>query len=133
MSTRAHIGQVLKIEIWQQFLYTLSHICGSNHFPIYRAPTPLTKDVSGEYPFPILLSLPFCFLLPPLSFGCLLLLPLPVSVIVGTFGCTHWSILISHLCLLPLFSLPALYSYLCHTFVYSGGQSWRTGLVIRSR
>ena len=91
---------------------------------MYRAPTPLTKDVSGEYPFPNLLSLPFCF-------RCLLSLPLLVSVIGGTSGVLTGPI--SHLCLLPLFSLPALYSYLCHTFVYSGGQSWRTGLVIRSR
>ena len=86
MSTRAHIGQVLKIEILAAVLYTLSHICGSNHFPIYRAPTPLTKDVSGEYPFPILLSLPFLLSSSSPPFGCLLLLPLPVSVIVGTSG-----------------------------------------------
>ena len=113
-------------------LYTLSHICGSNHFPIYRAPTPLTKDCQGSTLFPIL---------PSLSFTCFFLSSLRLSPFVTSagfrdcwyLGCTHWSIPISHLCLLPLFFLPALYSCFCHTFVSSGGQSWRTGLVIRSR
>ena len=96
MSTRAHPGQVLQIGIRQQFLYTLSHICGSNHLPMYRAPTPLTKDVSGEYPFPILPSLSFAFSF----FPSLWLSPFVTSAAIRDcwhFECTLWSIPISHL------------------------------------
>ena len=49
-----------------------------------RAPTPLTKDVSGEYPLSILPSLQFAvFLFLPLWLFLVLLPPLP-SMTVGT-------------------------------------------------
>ena len=53
---------------------------------MYRAPTPLTKDVSGEYPFPHLLSLPFLLSSSSPPPGCLLSLPSLLSVIGGTSG-----------------------------------------------
>ena len=96
MSTRAHLGQFLQIEIRHQILYTLSHICGSNHRPVYRAPTPLTKDVSGEYPLSISPSLLFAFVF----FPSLWLPPFVTSAAVRDcwpFVFTLWSVPISRL------------------------------------
>ena len=98
MSTLAHLGQVLQIEDLSAILYTPAALLWlKTTFPFAGVPTPLTKDVSGEYPLSILLSLYFAFFIFPL--------PLAVSFSATPsayrdclyFKCAPWSIPVRHL------------------------------------
>ena len=96
MSTRAHLAPCLQVEIRHQLECTISHTCGSNYRPTYRAPTPLTKDVSGEYPFSILPSLSFAVIFFPS-----LWLP-PIATAAAVPNCwplvsTFWSVPLTRL------------------------------------
>ena len=95
MSTR-DFGTCLQVEIRHHSEYTLSHTCGSNHRPMYRAPTPLTKDVSGEYPLSILPSLSFA----AVFFPSLWLPPIATSAAVRNcwpLVFTFWSVPLTRL------------------------------------
>ena len=82
--TRAHLDPCLQFK-YGTYLFSVPYRAPVAQIavPPYRAPTPLTKDVSGEYPLSILPSLSFAFLSSSL-FGCPFLF---VSTSAAVFHC----------------------------------------------